>query len=49
MDEMHFDYLVERLYPYLIIQDTIMRESITPSRQCCLFLRYVQVEKSFVP
>ena len=22
---MHFDYLVERLYPYLIKQDTIMR------------------------
>ena len=28
MDKMFFDYLVERLYPYLIKQDTIMRESI---------------------
>ena len=40
MDKMHFDYLVERLYPYPIKQDTIVRESIKSSEQCCLFLRY---------
>ena len=28
MDKMFVDYLVERRYPYLIKQDTIMRESI---------------------
>ena len=41
MDKMHFNYLVERLYPCLIKQDTIMRESIKPTEQCCLFLRWV--------
>ena len=39
MDRMQFDYLVERLYAYLIKQDTIMRESIKPNEQCCLFIR----------
>ena len=34
MDKMHIDYLVERLLPYLIKQDTIMRESIKSSKQC---------------
>ena len=38
---MYFDYLVERLYPYHIKQDTITRESIKPREQCCLLLRYV--------
>ena len=38
---LHFDHLVERLYPCLIKQDTIMKESIKPSEQCCLFLRWV--------
>ena len=47
MDKMHFDYLVERLYPYLIKQDTITRESIKPSEQCCLFLRYVGSGETF--
>ena len=41
MDKMLFDYLVERLYPYLIKQDTIMRKSTKPSEQCCSFLRNV--------
>ena len=47
MDKMHFDYLVERLYPYLIKQDTIMRESTKPSEQCCLFLRNVASGETF--
>ena len=47
MDKMHFDYLVERLYPYLIKQDTITRESIKPSEQCYLFLRYVGSGETF--
>ena len=47
MDKMHIDYLVERLYPYLIKQDTIMRESIKPREQCCLFLRYVASRETF--
>ena len=47
MHKVHFDYLVERLYPYLIKQYTIMRESIKPSEQCCLFLRYVASGKIF--
>ena len=34
MDKMHIDYLVERLLPYLIKQDTTMRESIKSSKQC---------------
>ena len=34
MDKMQIDYLVERLLPYLIKQDTIMRESIKSSKQC---------------
>ena len=41
MDRLHFDYLVERLYPYLVKEDTVMRESIKPAEQCCIFLRYV--------
>ena len=44
---MHFDYIVERLYPYLMKQNTIMRESIKPSEQCCLFLRYVTIGETF--
>ena len=48
MDKMHFDYLVERLYPYLIKQDTIMRESIKPSEQYCLFLPYVASGETFL-
>ena len=31
MDQMHFDYLVERLYPHLLKEDTVMRESIKPA------------------
>ena len=34
MDRLHFDYLVERLYPYLVKEDTVMRESIKPAEQC---------------
>ena len=41
MDRMHFEYLVERLYPYLLKDDTILRESIKPAEQVCVFLRYV--------
>ena len=44
---MHFDYLVERLYPYFIKLDIITRESIKPSEQCCLFLRYVASGETF--
>ena len=38
MDKMHIDYLAESLLPYLIKQDTILRESIKRSKQCCLLL-----------
>ena len=47
MDIMQFDYLAERLYPYFIKQDTIMRESVKQSEQYCLFLRYVASEETF--
>ena len=47
IDIMQFDYLAERLYPYFIKQDTIMRESVKQSEQCCLFLRYVASEETF--
>ena len=47
MDKMHFDYLVERLYPYLIKQNTIIRESIKPSEQWCLFLGYIAGGETF--
>ena len=47
MDKMHFGYLLERLHPFLIKQGTIMRESIKPSKQCCLFIRYVQRGETF--
>ena len=47
MDRMHFDYLVERLYPYLLKDDTILRESIKPAEQVCVFLRYVASGETF--
>ena len=47
MDKMHFDDLVQRLYSYLIKQDPIMRESIKPNEQCCLFLLYVASGETF--
>ena len=47
MDRMHFDYIVERLYSYLLKEDTIMRESIKPAEQVCLFLRYVSTGETF--
>ena len=47
MDKLHFEYLAERLYPYLIKEDTIMRESIKPKEQVCLFLRYVASGESY--
>ena len=47
MDKMHFNYLVEKLYPHLQKTDTVMRESIKPPEQCCLFLRYGASGKSF--
>ena len=47
MDRLHFDYLVERLYPYLVKEDTVMRESIKPAEQCCIFLRYVASGESY--
>ena len=47
MNRMHFDYLVERLYPYLLKDDTILRESIKPAEQVCVFLRYVASGETF--
>ena len=47
MDRMHFYYLVERLYPYLLKDDTILRESIKPAAQVCVFLRYVASGETF--
>ena len=41
------NYLVEKLYPHLQKTDTVMRESIKPPEQCCLFLRYIASGKSF--
>ena len=46
-DRMYFDYLVERLYPYLLKEDTAMRESIKPAEQICVFLRYVGSGETF--
>ena len=47
MDRLHFQFLVEGLYPRLIKQDTVMRKSIKPDEQCCLFLRYTTSGESF--
>ena len=47
MDRFHFQFLVERLYPRLIKRDTVMRKSIKPDEQCCLFLRYIASGESF--
>ena len=44
---MPLDYLVERLHPYHVKQDTIMREIVKPSEQCCLFLQYVVSGETF--
>ena len=41
MDRLHFQFLVERLYPRLIKRDAVMRKSIKPDEQCCLFLRHI--------
>ena len=47
MGRMYFDYLVERLYPYLLKEDTVMRESIKPAEQVCVFLRYIASGETF--
>ena len=47
LDRLHFQFLVERLYPRLIKRDTVMRKSIKPDEQCCLFLRYIASGESF--
>ena len=47
MDRMYFDYLVERLYPYLLKEDTVMRESIKAAEQVYVFLRYVASGETF--
>ena len=47
MDRMYFDYLVERLYPCLLKKDTVMKESIKPAEQVCVFLRYVASGETF--
>ena len=44
MDRMQF-YC--RLYPYLIKQNIIMRESIKRNEQSILFLRYIAIEETF--
>lgn len=40
MDKLHFEYLAERLYLYLIKGDTVMTESIKIREQVCVFSRY---------
>ena len=47
MDRLHFQFLVERLYPRLIKRDTVKRKSVKPDEQCCLFLRYIANGESF--
>ena len=47
MDRLHFQFLVERLYPRLIKRDTVMRKSIKPNEQYCLFLKYIASGESF--
>ena len=47
IDQMHFNFLADRLYPYLLKQDTTMRASIKPDEQLCLFLRYVASGETF--
>ena len=47
MDQMNFNFLAERLYPYLLKKDTTMRASIKPDEQLCLFLRYVASGETF--
>ena len=47
MDRLHFQFLVERLYPRLIKRDTVMRKSIKPDEQYCLFLRCIASGESF--
>ena len=47
MDRMYFDYLVERLHPYLLKEDTVMGESIKPAEQVGVFLRYVASGETF--
>ena len=44
MNRLHFQFLVERLYPRLIKRDTVMRKSIKPDEQ---FLRYIASGESF--
>ena len=49
MDRMHFDYLVERLYPYLLKDDTILRERLSnPLRRSVCSYYTSQVGKPFV-
>ena len=48
MNKMHFDYLVERLYPCLIKQSIFMRETIKLSEHCCLFLRCIAGGETFL-
>ena len=47
MDRLHFQFLVERLYPRLIKRDTVTWKSIKPDKKCCLFLRYIASGESF--
>ena len=44
---MQLYYFVERLYPYYVKEDTIMREIIKLSEQFCFFLRYVVSGETF--
>ena len=49
MDRMYFDYLVERLYPYLLKEDTVMRERVSnPLSRFPCFYETPQVGKHFV-
>ena len=46
-DRLHFQFLVERLYPRLIKRDTVTWKSIKPDKKCCLFLRCIASGESF--
>ena len=46
-DRLHFQFLVERLYPHLIKRDTVTWKSIKPDKKCCLFLRCIASGESF--
>jgi len=47
MDVSQFDFLVEKLAPKILKEDTFMRDSIQPEEMLCLTLRYLASGESF--